>query len=81
MQSRSGDKRLRKYLAVNLKKERAAKGWTQELLAEKSGLSLVFVNRVENCAQAISIDGIQRLGDALGIDAAALLKPVKAEGN
>ncbi len=67
------DIRLRRTFAANLKRARVGRGWTQEKLAEACGLSLVFINRVENCVQAISIDSIQRISDTLKMEASDLL--------
>ncbi|WP_293368833.1 helix-turn-helix transcriptional regulator [Nevskia sp.] len=79
MSRRADPQRLRRAFSQNLRAARAARGWTQEKLAEHSGLSLVFINRVENGVQAISIDSLQLVSDALGLAAGALLAESDAD--
>lgn len=73
MSRRADPQRLRRAFSQNLRAARAARGWTQEKLAEHSGLSLVFINRVENGVQAISIDSLQQVSDALGVSVSDLV--------
>lgn len=54
-------------LAQKLKRYRSAKGFSQEELAEKSGLSLRTVQRIENSETIPRGDSIQRLASTLGI--------------
>lgn len=79
MSRRADPQRLRQAFSQNLRAARIARGWTQEKLAEYSGLSLVFVNRVENGVQAISIDSLQLVSDALGVPASELVAEFNAD--
>lgn len=65
---------LRHALAVNVRRLRSARGWSQEVLAFESGLHRTFVAHVERAARNISLDNIARLAVALEVTAAALLE-------
>jgi transcriptional regulator with XRE-family HTH domain len=66
---------IRAVLAVNLLSLRAAKGWTQEALAFEAGLHRTFVAHVERHARNISLDNLDRLAAALGVETYELLVP------
>lgn len=66
---------VRLRFAANLRALRQAKGFTQERLADLSGLHYSYVGQVERGRRNISIDNIGRLADALGLDAVDLLRP------
>lgn len=59
--------------AVNLRNARLAKGLSQEELAAKAGLHRNYVGSVERNEKNISLDAIERLARALGIDVIDLL--------
>jgi len=63
----------RKILAINLKRLRTSKGWSQEQLALESGLHRTFVAHVERGVRNISIDNIERLAVALNVQSHDLL--------
>lgn len=65
---------LRTNLARNLRQLRAAKGLSQEALADRAGLHRTFVGSVERCERNISLDNIAKLAAALGVSAAKLLE-------
>lgn len=46
---------------------RAARGWTQRQLAEEIGTTHTVVSRIESGRQAVSVDTLLRLSDALGV--------------
>ena len=69
----------RSALAANIVALRHAKGWSQEALAFECGLHRTFVAHVERQARNIALDNIQRLADALGVEAYELLMPPLAE--
>lgn len=69
--------RARSTLARNLRQLRAAKGVSQEALADLAGLHRTYVGSVERCERNISIDNIEKLAIALGVTPAELL----AEGD
>ncbi|WP_281784627.1 helix-turn-helix domain-containing protein [Sinimarinibacterium flocculans] len=65
---------LRERLAVNVRNERLARQWTQEVLEHRSGVSQRYISRVESAKSAISVDTIEKLAAAFGIDGALLLR-------
>lgn len=66
--------RARAVFAVNLRRARLAKGFSQEELAAKAGLHRNYVGSVERNEKNISIDAIERLADALGSSLIDLLR-------
>jgi transcriptional regulator with XRE-family HTH domain len=65
---------LRKSFAANLRREREARGLSQEHLADLAGLHRTYVGSVERGERNVSIDNIDRLAQALRLDAADLLR-------
>lgn len=64
----------RQRLARNLRRLRLAEGLSQEELAEKADFHRTFVSHIERERNNISIDNIERLAAALGVDVLELLK-------
>lgn len=62
-------------LAQHLRAERAVRGISQEQLADLAGLHRTYVGSVERSERNVSIDNIERLAKALGLDISALLAP------
>ncbi|WP_208114950.1 helix-turn-helix domain-containing protein [Roseateles toxinivorans] len=65
----------RALLAANLLRLRREHGLTQEALAFNSGLHRTFIAHVEQQSRNISIDNIERLAGALGVQTFELLVP------
>ena len=66
----------------NIKKYRNVAGLTQQQLAEKSGLSINFVSRVEwSSNQNISLKNLAKLANALEVPLANLVKSDDARNN
>lgn len=61
--------------ASRLREFRTSKGISQEKLAELSGLHRTYVSSVERYERNITIDNMERLALALGVDIRELLKP------
>jgi transcriptional regulator with XRE-family HTH domain len=61
--------------ATRLREIRTSKGISQEKLAELSGLHRTYVSSVERFERNITIDNMERLASALGVDLRELLKP------
>lgn len=61
---------------ARLRAARTAKGWTQERLAEASGLHFTYVSSVERGERNISLRNILRLADALDVDAGPLVSRI-----
>lgn len=67
----------REILAVNLIRLRAQRGWSQEALAFETGLHRTFVAHVERRVRNISLDNVERLANAFGLETFELLTPMK----
>jgi transcriptional regulator with XRE-family HTH domain len=59
---------LREMLALNVRKFRHARGWTQEELADRVGLSSRYVGQVERAQASASVTVLGRLAQALGVE-------------
>lgn len=66
---------LREVLAVNLIRLRGERQWSQEALAFEAGLHRTFVAHVERRVRNISLDNVERLAQAFGLEAHELLTP------
>lgn len=73
MQSRDVNLTSRLIFARNLRDCRRCKGLSQEKLAELSGLHRTYVGSVERGERNISLDNMERLANALGVNLADLL--------
>ena len=65
---------LRETLAINVRRLRHERCWTQEELADRVGLSARYVGQVERAQASASVTVLGRLADALGVEPAELLK-------
>ena len=65
---------LRDIVARNMRKLRADRGWSQEFLANETGLNRTYLSAVERSEQNISIDNLYRVAEGFGVDAWTLLK-------
>lgn len=63
--------------AANLRRQRLAKGLSQEQLAEKTGLHPSEVSRLERAVREPRLGTIARLAHALGVSAAKLVAGIK----
>lgn len=61
--------------ARHLREHRDARGLSQEALGELADLHRTYVGSVERAERNVSIDNIERLAAALGVDICALLRP------
>lgn len=61
-------------LARNIRRLRAARGISQEALAEIAGLHRTYVGSIERSERNISIDNIGKLATALGVTPSKLLE-------
>lgn len=61
------EKELRPIIAANVMRLRKLRGWTQQDLAERLGVSLVHVNRLENGHHTPKGPLLYGLADALGV--------------
>ena len=65
--------KARDRLAANLRAARARMGISQERLGELAELHRTYVGGIERRERNVSIDNIERLANALGLDIAELL--------
>ena len=65
---------LKDVVARNLLRLRQAKGWTQEELADRVGLSVRYVGQVERGQASMSVTVLGQFADALAIDVAELVR-------
>lgn len=56
-----------------IRRLRKARKWTQEQLAELTGTSSGFISLVERGEKGLSVDGLVRMANALGVTADTLL--------
>jgi transcriptional regulator with XRE-family HTH domain len=54
---------------------RADRGWSQEALAFETGLHRTFIAHVERQVRNISLDNIEKIARALGVETYRLLIP------
>ena len=57
-----------KVFGTNLRRYRLQLGLSQEQFAEKCGLHRTYISSVERFQRNISIENIQRIADALGVE-------------
>ena len=65
---------IRDILALNLRLRRKAAGLSQEELAHRAGIDRTYVSALERSLYAAGIDVVDRLAQALGLEAADLLQ-------
>lgn len=71
-----GDARRR--ISANIKRYRAQNDISQEALAELADFHRTYISQLERCVTNISIDGLERLARALGVDVVDLLRREEA---
>ena len=65
---------IRGRLARNVKLKRAERGWSQEDLADQSGLDRTYISGIERKVRNPTIEIVERLAKALKTTASALLE-------
>ena len=68
-----------KVFGINVKHYRQATGLSQEAFAEKCGLHRTYISAIECFRRSISLENIQRIADALGIEPYRLLQENKED--
>ena len=68
----------RALLATNIIRLRHQRGWSQEALAFECGLHRTFIAHTERQARNISLDNLEKVAIALGVQAFELLLPTSA---
>jgi len=71
--TRTGVSNLPSRFGDHLRKVRAAKGISQEGLADKAGLHRTYVSSVERGKRNVTLETIEKLAKALGVSMANLM--------
>lgn len=61
--------RLLRVFSNNLRKYRNTSGLSQEAFANKAGLHRTYISALERGKRSIALDNIEKIANALGIDA------------
>lgn len=64
---------VRQRLAVNMKRLRKARGWSQEALADEAGLDRTYISGIERIVRNPTITVIERIASAIGCSIGDLL--------
>lgn len=65
---------IRERLGSNIRRFRTERGLSQEAFADLASIHRTYVSDIERGARNPTIAIVQRLGDALGVEAADLLR-------
>lgn len=68
-----------KVFGTNVRYYRLQAGLSQEVFAEKCGMHRTYISAIECFRRSISLENIQRIADALGIEPYKLLLVPKEE--
>lgn len=63
----------RRRIAVNVRRLRNQRGLSQERMAELANFHRTYISQLERCVTNVTIDGLERLAMALGVDILELL--------
>jgi transcriptional regulator with XRE-family HTH domain len=64
---------LKEIVAINVRRLRYDRGWTQEDLADRVGLSPRYVGQIERAQASMTITVLGRIANALEVEAAKLV--------
>ena len=65
---------LKDIVAINVRRLRREKGWTQEDLAERVRLSVRYLGQIERAQASMSVTVLGRIAEALEIEPANLME-------
>ncbi len=65
---------IKEIFGVNVRKYRNALGVSQEKFAEMCGLHRTYISDIECFQRNVSLENIQKIADALGIESFRLLQ-------
>jgi transcriptional regulator with XRE-family HTH domain len=65
---------LKETVAANVRRFRNERGWTQEDLADRVGLSARYVGQIERAQASMTVSVLGRIADALKVEAAELVR-------
>lgn len=66
--------KLRRMVAKNLRRLRQRSGFSQEELADRAGLNRNYIGMIEREENSPTVDALEQISNALGIDPVALLQ-------
>lgn len=66
---------VRKQLARRVRELRGAKGFTQESLAQRAGLAVRHLQKLESSELNVTLDTLTRVAAALNVDITELFTP------
>lgn len=69
--------RVTRWVGLRVAERRHAAGWTQEVLAERLGVSVKYLQRIEAGTENLTIHSVVNLANELGISPSDLLRPVR----
>jgi transcriptional regulator with XRE-family HTH domain len=64
---------MRRRVGLNLKRERSIKGWSQEELADQSGLHRTYISGLERGLRNPTVVVLGKLATALGVPVGKLV--------
>ena len=70
-----------RVFGTNLRKYRALLGVSQEKFAEMCGLHRTYISDIERFRRSISLENVQKIADALGIETYLLFVEEKENGS
>lgn len=73
--SKKTSQSARQRVAENIRRLRKDEGLSQEQLADAAEFHRTYISQLERCVTNISIDGLERLAEVLGVDVLDLLQP------
>ena len=73
--SRRPNESARDRIARHMRALRAELGLSQEALADLVGLHRTYIGSVERSERNVSVDNVERIASALGVDVSALVSP------
>ncbi len=65
--------RARTALAKKVRLLRVTRGWSQEVLAEVSGLHRTYISMIERQDKNVGLDNLERLAGAFGVEIGELV--------
>jgi transcriptional regulator with XRE-family HTH domain len=68
---------IRKQVGINVARVRHERGWSQEQLGFESGLHRTYISGIERGARNPTVLVLKELADALRVEPADLLQPVR----
>lgn len=65
---------LCRQLGITVRKLRLARGWTQDILSDRSGLNRTHLGQIERGEANVTLQTLKTLSDTLGVKITDLLK-------